>query len=660
MGENENFSDAVKEGMKNAQEIQNNAGSSYQGLDAAEGATSELVTPSQQPQNAGSRPNPFDNMQNVGAGQNPFNNMQAQNPYMNGQPNPYMGGANPYMNGQPNPFDNMQKAAGPVNPFDNMQGDNPYFQGTPETPDGGKSAKKKMSKGKKIGIISGIVAFVAALAICGFIFIPKLLKPKKETIKSAVQKTQQNFAQANMFTTEFGAADFGNSFMNGGGRIVFKAKNPKDTNEFVDIDANIDIANKEGSFVVTGNTADGLDGTARGYFNSEKAYMTVDDEMSGYYYIDFATAASEYLNSYISSIASLFRYSYGSSSLTSLASGAAVSPEQLQQLRDIFKGLIDKIEYSNGGSKKLTLGGKSYDTTKYVLTIPKKELQNTVSDALDAVLSTGAIGGSNGEYYAAMISSYISTIFNKDVKINLYVYNDAVIAVDAGYDIDILGQKASASFNAQFEGKDDLYSAFYASFKLEAADISMEWVLSYDSYDIQDGTECVISFKTINDGDVDNQNDIVISYNRVTSDIAFSMQYPDFDEELVYYGKVVALEKGKKLEIQFDTVAEKSIGSDVEDTIPVDAFVGIYTDYTVEKAPTDVKLVNFLTSSETEFKSILSQKLIDYIDKMSEPITIYDYDKWEEETTTEATTEATTTTATETTTEASTEAATEK
>ena len=67
MGENENFSDAAKEGMKNAQEIQNNAGSSYQGLDAAEGATSELVTPSQQPQNAGSRPNPFDNMQNVGA-----------------------------------------------------------------------------------------------------------------------------------------------------------------------------------------------------------------------------------------------------------------------------------------------------------------------------------------------------------------------------------------------------------------------------------------------------------------------------------------------------------------------------------------------------------------------------------------------------------------
>ena len=47
MGENENFSDAVKEGMKNAQEIQNNAGSSYQGLDAAEGATSELVTPAQ-------------------------------------------------------------------------------------------------------------------------------------------------------------------------------------------------------------------------------------------------------------------------------------------------------------------------------------------------------------------------------------------------------------------------------------------------------------------------------------------------------------------------------------------------------------------------------------------------------------------------------------
>ena len=670
MAENENLSDAVKE-VENI-------------VDTAEGATSELVTPPEQPQSAGPRPNPFDNMQNAGPRPNPFDNMQnagtgsssldsmknavAQNagiPSMAGQQNPYMNGANPYT-GQKNPFDNMQGQ----NPY--TPSENPYLQNPSGDPEGGKPAKKKMSKGKKIGLISGIVVFVAALAVCGFIFIPKLFKPKKETIKKAVFQARDNFVQGNMFSTEFGADQFGKSLAKNGGKIVVKAKNPNDSSEYIDFEADIDSANKEASFVASGN-ADKLDGTARGYINTEKAYITVDDEMTGYYYVDLATAVSEYANSYISSIGSNSSYYYNNSFLDYFGGSAAISPEQLQQLKDVIKQLIDKVDYSKDGSKKLTLGGKSYDTTKYVLTIPKKELQNTVSDLLDVVLASGAIGGSNGEYYGAMLSSYISTIFNKDIKINLYVYDDAVIAMDTGYEIDVLGQKASIGVNAQFDGEGDLYSAFNGSIKLETADSSMEIAVDYDSYDIENGTECVFGIKVIRDGDIDSQVDWILSYNRVTADIVFSMQGNQHEIEESLYGKVLSLEKGKKIEIQFDTMYFKNGGyygtGPKERTETIDLFVGLYSDFVVEKVPSNVTLVNLLTSSESEFKSILSQKLIDYIDELNKPEVVYE--EWEidretdttEDTTEVVTEEATSTTteaATTTTTEASTEATTEK
>lgn len=626
-------------------------------------AASQDTTPTAAPQNAGARPNPFDNMKNTGipamrydsgegARPNPFDNMQAQgNPYTQG--NPYAQGS-PYTQGNPyaqgNPYVNMQNAGAPqsagmlqnggmpnagMQNLDAQGGMNPYFQGTPETPEGGKPAKKKMSKGKKIGIISGIVVFVAALAVCGLIFIPKLLKPKKETIKKAFTASQTSFVEGNTVAADFGLVEMGSNIKNSGGKIVVKAKNPKNPADKVDLDLNLDWANKEASAILDVSD-NGKDATFRGYANKDKGYFTADDLMTGYYFVDFATIASDYVSSY-------FAEEYGSSynfnnslfdSFSSIGSVGAVSADQLQKLKDIFINLKDSIDYSKDGSKKLTLGGHSYDTTKYVLTISKKDLQNAVTDAFDILMSSAMGGSSNAEYYGAMLSSYISTIFSKDVKINLYVCDDRVVAMDAGYDIDVLGNRAGLSFEAQFEGEDDLFSALDASFKVTVDDRTMEFLLTYDSYETSNGSECVIGFKQIEDGDINQQIDYVVSYNRETSDIAITAKYPlSGDYFNAIYGKVLTLEKGKKIEIQFDTLADNSpynyYGStNQQDDInytDIDVFVGLYSDFTIEKVPSDAKLVNFFTSSESEFKSIMSQKMQDDFEEWIHP-TIYETD----------------------------------
>ncbi len=593
------YSDAVKAGMQNAANIQNAAGSTYNGITGS---------PEQ------------------GARMNPLDNMQTQNPYTQG-----------------NPYDNMQNMAAqgtPVNPYDNMQamaGDNPYYQGTPETPEGGKPAKKKMSKGKKIGIISGIVAFVAILTVCGFIFIPKLFKPKKETIVKAVKASGTSIIEENTIVRDFGLVEMGESIKNNGGKVVVKARNPKNVDDKIDVELDFDTVKQEASVLF--DIADNNEkASGKAYANREKAYFTADDLMTGYYYIDFATAASEYINSY-------FAEEYGSSyngwnggfldSFIDLDEAGAISKEQLAQLKEIFTRLKDSIDYSKDGSKKLSLGGNSYDATKYVLTIPKKELQNAISDGFDVIMNSAVAGSSNGEYYAAMISSYISTIVSKDVKINLYVYDDKVIAMETGYEIDVIGNKASIDVKAQFEGKDNLFSAFDGSVKITVDNRTMEYVIKYDSYDTATGSEMVAEFMQIVEGDVNQQIECIINYNKETSDIVVTTKYPlSGDYFNSFSGKVLSLEKGKKLEIQFDTLTDNSpynyygatTQKDGVNYTDIDVFIGLYSDYTIEKVPSDAKLVNFFTDSESEFKSIMTQEMQNKFDEWLNPV-VYE---WEE------------------------------
>ena len=593
------YSDAVKAGMQNAANIQNAAGSTYNGITGS---------PEQ------------------GARMNPFDNMQTQNPYTQG-----------------NPYDNMQNMAAqgtPVNPYDNMQanaGENPYYQGTPETPEGGKPAKKKMSKGKKIGIISGIVAFVAILTVCGFIFIPKLFKPKKETIVKAVKASGTSIIEGNTIVRDFGLVEMGESIKNNGGKVVVKARNPKNVDDKIDVELDFDTVKQEASVLF--DIADNNEkASGKAYANREKAYFTADDLMTGYYYIDLATAASDYINSY-------FAEEYGSSyngwnggfldSFVDLDEAGAISKEQLAQLKEIFTRLKDSIDYSKDGSKKLSLGGNSYDATKYVLTIPKKELQNAISDGFDVIMNSAVAGSSNGEYYAAMISSYISTIVSKDVKINLYVYDDKVIAMETGYEIDVIGNKASIDVKAQFEGKDNLFSAFDGSVKITVDNRTMEYVIKYDSYDTATGSEMVAEFMQIVEGDVNQQIECIINYNKETSDIVVTTKYPlSGDYFNSFSGKVLSLEKGKKLEIQFDTLTDNSpynyygatTQKDGVNYTDIDVFIGLYSDYTIEKVPSDAKLVNFFTDSESEFKSIMTQEMQNKFDEWLNPV-VYE---WEE------------------------------
>ena len=593
------YSDAVKAGMQNAANIQNAAGSTYNGITGS---------PEQD------------------ARMNPFDNMQTQNPYTQG-----------------NPYDNMQNMAAqgtPMNPYDNMQanaGENPYYQGTPETPEGGKPAKKKMSKGKKICIISGIVAFVAILTVCGFIFIPKLFKPKKETIVKAVKASGTSIIEGNTIVRDFGLVEMGESIKNNGGKVVVKARNPKNVDDKIDVELDFDTVKQEASVLF--DIADNNEkASGKAYANREKAYFTADDLMTGYYYIDLATAASDYINSY-------FAEEYGSSyngwnggfldSFVDLDEAGAISKEQLAQLKEIFTRLKDSIDYSKDGSKKLSLGGNSYDATKYVLTIPKKELQNAISDGFDVIMNSAVAGSSNGEYYAAMISSYISTIVSKDVKINLYVYDDKVIAMETGYEIDVIGNKASIDVKAQFEGKDNLFSAFDGSVKITVDNRTMEYVIKYDSYDTATGSEMVAEFMQIVEGDVNQQIECIINYNKETSDIVVTTKYPlSGDYFNSFSGKVLSLEKGKKLEIQFDTLTDNSpynyygatTQKDGVNYTDIDVFIGLYSDYTIEKVPSDAKLVNFFTDSESEFKSIMTQEMQNKFDEWLNPV-VYE---WEE------------------------------
>ena len=107
------------------------------------------------------------------------------------------------------------------------------------------------------------------------------------------------------------------------------------------------------------------------------------------------------------------------------------------------------------------------------------------------------------------------------------------------------------------------------------------------------------------------------------------MKTPEDGMESTIYGKVLSLEKGKKLEIQFDTRTDKNTFFEPADvtTEPIDVFVGIYSDFTVEKVSDTSNLVNLLTPSEEEFKSILSQDLINELEKNTySPI---EYDEWD-------------------------------
>ena len=495
-----------------------------------------------------------------------------------------------------------------------------------------------MSKGKKIGIISGIVAFVAILTVCGFIFIPKLFKPKKETIVKAVKASGTSIIEENTIVRDFGLVEMGESIKNNGGKVVVKAKNPKNVDDKIDVELDFDTVKQEASVLF--DIADNNEkASGKAYANREKAYFTADDLMTGYYYIDFATAA---LNISIR----IFAEEYGSSyngwnggfldSFVDLDEAGAISKEQLAQLKEIFTRLKDSIDYSKDGSKKLSLGGNSYDATKYVLTIPKKELQNAISDGFDVIMNSAVAGSSNGEYYAAMISSYISTIVSKDVKINLYVYDDKVIAMETGYEIDVIGNKASIDVKAQFEGKDNLFSAFDGSVKITVDNRTMEYVIKYDSYDTATGSEMVAEFMQIVEGDVNQQIECIINYNKETSDIVvFKTKYPlsgDYFNSIS--GKVLSLEKGKKLEIQFDTLTDNSpynyygatTQKDGVNYTDIDVFIGLYSDYTIEKVPSDAKLVNFFTDSESEFKSIMTQEMQNKFDEWLNPV-VYE---WEE------------------------------
>ena len=586
-------------------------------------------------QAAGAGADPYSNAQTQGARPNPYSNMQAQNPYMQGNPYNNMQAQNPYMQG--NPYAGAQGGFiggqnGGVNQAQSGQ-INPYFQGTPNTPEGGKPAKKKMPKGKKIGIISGVVALVAALVVCGIIFIPKLFKPKKETIQKAFKSTQTSFIEGNTIAKDLGLTETGESFKNKGGRLVFNIKNPENSSEYYEADISIDSSNKEASFELSGSDR-GQSATLRGYANKEKAYITIDDLLNGYYYVDFATAMSDFANSYILT-AGTSSY-YANSNIYDLlsTSGVPFSPAQIEKLEEVFKKLRDSVDYSKDGTKKLTLGGHSYDATKYVVTIPKEDIQNAVTDAMDIVMSTAASSlGGNAEYYTTMISSYISTIFSKDIKINVYICDGNVIAMDAGYEIDVIGNKAGISFDMQFEGPDDLFSALDGSIKLTVEDHVMEYHFDYDSYETSTGSETTMGIKLIEDGDIDRQLDFITNYNEQTSDIVVSIKTSDWGDEEYYnlYGKVISLEKGKKLEIQFDTAEEKFVyegetdgDSDLRD---VDLFIGLYADYNVEKVPSDATLVNLFTSSESELKSIMNQKMIDLFDKAKEdPYEIEDWD----------------------------------
>ncbi|SEF67331.1 hypothetical protein SAMN04487934_102101 [Eubacterium ruminantium] len=503
---------------------------------------------------------------------------------------------------------------------------NPYMNSTP--PGGDKPVKPKKNV-KKIAIISGIAVLVAAIAVCAVIFIPKLFKPKKEDIKKYITNTGKKVMTSNELTSIVGGDDLFKILVEEGGRIDFRTTHGS---EQISASLSFDVKNQKAMATGVGNI-DGKNYKGEFYFEDNKLYGNLSPDMTnGYYCIDIKNAFSDYVSSYIASVTGS-----GSGSLSNVAglTGAGLSEDAYNKLHKVYEDLMDEIDYSKDGSKTITLGNKSRKTTKYVITIPKEALQDAASKAMDILLESvsAQLGGQTN--YLGMIKSYITALISKDIKINLYEYNDAVIAADFSYDINLMGQTMGLSFDLQFTGDENPFSAMDATLRFNVSTRgAIEIGCSYDSYKTANGAETSFNIRT-SDPNHQNSVTVVLSYDNSTQDIMIKTVESGHGSEGIH-GKVVKNEPGSAMEIQFDkafsissdtstdvgTIAEIESNSNA-DVEPFDLFVGVYNDHAVTSVPSSSKIVNFFTASEEEFKSLLSP---DVANSLGSGNGGYDYD----------------------------------
>ena len=569
---------------------------------------------------------PYASDQNPYAGgQNPY--AGGQNPYAGGQ-NPYAGSQNPYAGGQNQYAGGQNPYAGGQNPYAGGQnqytggGQNPYTDAKAPVEDSSKGKKGK----KKIAIIAGISAAVIALAICAVIFIPKLFKPKKEDIQKFITNTGKKVLAANELGDVIGGDNLCKVLAETGGRIRVKYTESKSS-----IDATLDYDVNSNS---ASSTVDiehrGEKKSLQGFLKDGRFSATISPDMSGYYYVDIKNAMNEAMQSYIASIA-------GESAEAYSAYLAGISGASTDKVTEIYKKLIDSIEYSKDGTEKITLGSNTVKATKYVVTIPKEKLQEAISDAVDVAMESMANDMSGQANYIGLIKSYINSLISKDIVVNLYEYKDGIVAADFIYDINFMGQGIKFSVNLSFVGNDDPYSSLEGSVMFEMDQNKAEIYFGYDSHKTSNGAETSFNVKFINNGTSQDAMLFVVSYDESAQEVLVKSF---FDNGIGgVRGKVLTNDHGNTFEVQFDKVfevypassvdsfktfkdVEASADSNIKD---IDLFVGLYTDSSVKSPDGSAKLVNFFTASEEEFKSILSPELIEAIEKYKSRGG-YDYD----------------------------------
>ena len=478
--------------------------------------------------------------------------------------------------------------------FNQLNNNYTDFSNIPNPPSG-KGPKKN---GKKIAIILSIVAVVAALAVAAIIFIPKLLAPKKEDIQKAFQKSAENLADANPVLEDLGLNVMIKKFVSGGGNVEIEQKGLNLPYE--NVLADFDSKNKAVSAFIN-------DGSVEIYYKDKKLYYKQNPDMTGLYVIDSNVNEDTYEESYISDL-----YEFNGIRVNDIKSFSQVGSLDKEAIKEIVKKLIDDIEYKYDGTKKITLGSKSVKAKKYDMVLPKEKIRSTVKDIIKLYSSYDSDGDIAGGNYAEYLGQTLDSVIANDIVIEVYEYKGAIVALHTEYDINIFGETLNADLEIKCCGDNNIFSAVDASL-LFTAEIngrkqSYEFYVGYDAY--KDGSKDVtdVSVRAIENGSTNNETTLSYSYDTADDKVEFSVS-DDSGRSMSLSGKVTEISKGSSLETRYDNAAG------VPGVNKFELTVGLSTDYAVEDVPSGETIVDFFTPSESEFKSILSKKMINELDR---------------------------------------------
>jgi hypothetical protein len=571
------------------------------------------VNEPQNPYGAGGVQSPYGAQNNPygGAGQNPYGGNGTQDPYGAGAQNPYGS------NGAPNPYAQQM--------YPNVAQQNPY-QGAVPAP---KPPKKKLSKKAKILIFGGIglaALAVAAVFLCIYVFFPA-----KKTLEAAVRETLNGemLVQKSVLGKEIGFSELNKAFTTEGGEVeadlTLHAQNEKVDGLGIKLDAAIDQSAKQLSAEID-LSRNGKEFIKTDIFgDADQTYVTVEDLLKGYYSITNKGFLKALMNS---PIVQKYMAESSASSVSSV----------MQSLPDIdlnfFGGTAgnvfdaDKffdsefwkeVKIGREGSETLNIGSDSVKAKKYSITIPKEKLQEWASNAIDQTMSSMGsmnVGGMDLSQYGGQVKSMIKSVFSEDVILYAYVADDKVISIVAQGTLNLLTYKIG--YKAEFV----CYSTDTTStIKLNASLEMMNQAV----------IDAKFSVVTKSEGDSIN-TDVVGTLGAAGQDyisLTYSQKYGKSDRvfsgtgsmsvkgssagDIRLNGKVDEVDPGKSLKI---TIEEASIG---KMDINLSGTISIKTKSSgaeVKSKDSSKPVVNILTASEEEIKSLVDQNSQVYKDFM--------------------------------------------